>query len=182
MMPNGALSNSNIVNVGAEGIRRLDINVGISYGSDVTKAKEILRDIISEYPLVMKDKGIDVIVKSLDESCVTLETRCWVSQDTYWDTRFIFLEKFKQEFDRYGEERITLQNICIVLPDLGCLPALHLEFLASTQKETSTEVASGSCSCQTGDNHILRLAECPQPLQARWCRHSPHGLRLCPYF
>lgn len=104
MMPNGALSNSNIVNVGAEGIRRLDINVGISYGSDVTKAKEILRDIISEYPSVMKDKGIDVVVKSLDDSCVTLETRCWVSQDTYWDTRFIFLEKFKQEFDRNGIE------------------------------------------------------------------------------
>ena len=104
MMPNGALSNSNIVNVGAEGIRRLDINVGISYGSDVIKAKEILRDIISEYPSVMKDKGIDVVVKSLDDSCVTLETRCWVSQDTYWDTMFIFLEKFKQEFDRNGIE------------------------------------------------------------------------------
>jgi small conductance mechanosensitive channel len=104
MMPNGALANSNIVNVGAEGVRRLDINVGIGYGSDVTKAKEILRGIIEEYPLVLKDKGVDVIVKSLDESCVTLETRCWVNQDTYWDTRFIFLERFKQEFDKNGIE------------------------------------------------------------------------------
>jgi small conductance mechanosensitive channel len=92
MMPNGALANSNIV------------NVGIGYGSDVTKAKEILRGIIEEYPLVLKDKGVDVIVKSLDESSVTLETRCWVNQDTYWDTRFIFLERFKQEFDKNGIE------------------------------------------------------------------------------
>ena len=52
----------------------------------------------------IKDKGIDVVVKSLDESCVTLETRCWVNQDAYWDTRFIFLERFKQEFDRNGIE------------------------------------------------------------------------------
>ena len=104
MMPNGALANSNIINVGAEGVRRLDIAVGIGYGSDVTKAKEILRNIIEEYPLVIKDKGIDVIVKSLDESCVTLETRCWVNQDSYWDTRFIFLERFKQEFDKNGIE------------------------------------------------------------------------------
>ena len=104
MMPNGALANSNIINVGAEGVRRLDIAVGIGYGSDVTKAKAVLRQIIEEYPLVLKDKGIDVVVKSLDESCVTLETRCWVNQDAYWDTRFIFLERFKQEFDRNGIE------------------------------------------------------------------------------
>ena len=104
MMPNGALANSNIINVGAGGVRRLDIAVGIGYGSDVTKAKAVLRQIIDEYPLVLKDKGIDVVVKSLDESCVTLETRCWVNQDAYWDTRFVFLERFKQEFDRNGIE------------------------------------------------------------------------------
>ncbi len=104
MMPNGALANSNIINVGAGGVRRLDIAVGIGYGSDVTKAKAVLRQIIEEYPLVLKDKGIDVVVKSLDESCVTLETRCWVNQDAYWDTRFIFLERFKQEFDKNGIE------------------------------------------------------------------------------
>ena len=104
MMPNGALANSNIINVGAGGIRRLDIAVGIGYGSDVTKAKAVLRQIIEDYPLVLKDKGIDVIVISLDESCVTLETRCWVNQDAYWDTRFIFLERFKQEFDKNGIE------------------------------------------------------------------------------
>lgn len=104
MMPNGALANSNIINVGAGGVRRLDIAVGIGYGSDVTKAKAVLRQIIEDYPHVLKDKGIDVIVKSLDESCVTLETRCWVNQDAYWDTRFIFLERFKQEFDKNGIE------------------------------------------------------------------------------
>lgn len=104
MMPNGELANSNIINVGAEGVRRLDINIGIGYGSDVTKAKEILRDIVEKYPLVLRDKGVTVVVKSLDDSCVTLETRCWVTQDAYWDTRFIFLEKFKQEFDKNGIE------------------------------------------------------------------------------
>lgn len=104
MMPNGELANSNIINVGAEGVRRLDINIGIGYGSDVTKAKEILRDIVEKYPLVLREKGVTVVVKSLDDSCVTLETRCWVTQDTYWDTRFIFLEKFKQEFDKNGIE------------------------------------------------------------------------------
>lgn len=104
MMPNGNLANSNITNVGAEGVRRLDISIGIGYGSDVTKAKEILRSIVESYPAVLKDKGVDVVVTSLDESCVTIETRCWVKQETYWDTRFIFLERYKQEFDKNGIE------------------------------------------------------------------------------
>lgn len=104
MMPNGTLSNSNIVNVGAEGVRRLDLQIGISYGSDVTKAKQLLRDIITEYPSVDKNREISVILKSLDASCVTIETRAWVSQDAYWDTKFILLEKFKQVFDQNGIE------------------------------------------------------------------------------
>ncbi len=104
MMPNGTLSNSNIVNVGAEGVRRLDMQIGISYGSDVTKAKELLRDIVTNYPSVDKSREISVVVKSLDASCVTIETRAWVSQEAYWDTKFILFEKFKQVFDENGIE------------------------------------------------------------------------------
>ena len=104
MMPNGTLSNSNIVNVGAEGVRRLDMQIGISYGSDVTKAKELLRDIVTNYPSVDKSREISVVVKSLDASCVTIETRAWVSQEAYWDTKFILFEKFKHVFDENGIE------------------------------------------------------------------------------
>lgn len=104
MMPNGSLSNSNIVNVGVEGTRRLDIQIGIGYGSDVKKAKSILKGILEQYPTVDKTKDITVIVKDLDASCVTLETRVWVSQSDYWDTRFELLELYKKEFDENGIE------------------------------------------------------------------------------
>lgn len=104
MMPNGTLSNSNIVNVGVEGTRRLDMQIGIGYGSDVKKAKSILKGILENYPAVDKTKDIKVIVKDLDASCVTLETRVWVSQEDYWDTRFELLEMYKKEFDANGIE------------------------------------------------------------------------------
>ncbi len=104
MMPNGALSNSNIVNVGIEGTRRLDMQIGIGYGSDVKQAKNILKGILENYPTVDKTKDIVVIVKDLDASCVTLETRVWVSQQDYWDTRFELLEMYKKEFDANGIE------------------------------------------------------------------------------
>ena len=53
---------------------------------------------------IIKDKDVRVIVKSLDESCITLETRAWVANDKYWDTRFELLEEYKKIFDENGIE------------------------------------------------------------------------------
>lgn len=104
MLPNGTLSNSNIVNVGAEDFRRLDIEMSIGYSSDLKLAKTLLNTIVNNNPVVIKDRDIKVIVKSLDESCVTLETRVWVKTEDYWDTRFTLLEEYKAEFDKNGIE------------------------------------------------------------------------------
>ena len=104
MLPNGTLSNSNIVNVGAEDFRRLDIEMSIGYSSDLKLAKTLLNTIVNNIPAVIKDRDIKVIVKSLDESCVTLETRVWVKTEDYWDTRFTLLEEYKAEFDKNGIE------------------------------------------------------------------------------
>ncbi|MDD3241019.1 MAG: mechanosensitive ion channel, partial [Lachnospira sp.] len=86
MMPNGSLSNSNIVNVGSEEERRLDIQIGVSYAADLKKTKAVLQGVLDQTPALIKEKDIQVIVKSSDESCVTLETRAWVAQQDYWNT------------------------------------------------------------------------------------------------
>ena len=104
MLPNGTLSNSNIINVGAEDYRRLDIEMSIGYSSDLKLAKILLNNIINANPAIIKDREIKVIVKSLDESCVTLETRAWVKTEDYWDTKFTLLENYKSEFDKNGIE------------------------------------------------------------------------------
>lgn len=99
MLPNGALSNSNITNVAAEENRRLDIQLGISYDANVKQAKELLRDILENEPNILQEKEIKVFVKNLDQSAVTLETRVWVKTEDYWDTRFHLLEEYKQTMD-----------------------------------------------------------------------------------
>ena len=93
-----------MVHVGAEDNRRLDIEMSIGYSSDLKLAKNILSDILAADNSILKDKEVKVIVKSLDESCVTLETRAWVKTEDYWDTRFALLEEYKSEFDKNGIE------------------------------------------------------------------------------
>lgn len=104
MLPNGALSNSNIMNVGSEKERRLDIALGVSYSADLKKAKEVMMTVLQNTEAVIKDKEIQVIVKSLDASCVTLESRVWVSQENFWNTRFELLETYKEELEKNGIE------------------------------------------------------------------------------
>lgn len=103
-IPNGTLSNSSIVNVASQPQRRLDIQIGIGYSSDLKLAKKLLLDAMNKQAGVLTDKDIMVVVKSLDDSCVTLETRCWVMTSDYWNVRFALLEGYKETFDDNGIE------------------------------------------------------------------------------
>lgn len=103
-IPNGTLSNSSIVNVASQPQRRLDIQIGIGYSSDLKLAKRLLLDAMNKQVGVLTDKDIMVVVKSLDDSCVTLETRCWVMTSDYWNVRFALLEGYKETFDDNGIE------------------------------------------------------------------------------
>lgn len=101
-IPNGALANSSVINVGSQEIRRLDIQVGIGYDSDLKKAKDILNGIMMNQSQILKDQEISVVVKSLDNNQVTLETRAWVNTADYWVARCESLESYKLAFDENG--------------------------------------------------------------------------------
>lgn len=98
-IPNGTLANANIVNVGAEPFRRVDIHVGISYQSDIKAAKNVLQEVITKEARVLKDKDITIFVDSLDSSCVTIQTRCWCKTQDYWAVRWNLLENYKLALD-----------------------------------------------------------------------------------
>ena len=103
VVPNGTLSNSTIINVTAKENRKLEIKVGISYESDIHKAKKILEDILYEDPDTRSDVGeMVVFVDELAESSVIMGLRVWVATEKYWSTRWRLNEKIKEEFDANG--------------------------------------------------------------------------------
>ena len=117
VIPNGTLANSSVKNVSAMDIRRVDVQVGISYESDITAAKKVLMGIIDKNDNIIRDKPVNVFVASLDASQVTLETRVWVSADKYWDTKWAFTEQYKLALDEAGIEipfnqlSVTIKNM-----------------------------------------------------------------------
>lgn len=102
IIPNGTLSNSTITNVTARDQRKLEIKVGISYNSDIKKAKKILEMLLQEDPDTRSDEEMVVFVDSLGDSAVLMGLRVWVPTERYWPVKWRLNERIKEEFDAQG--------------------------------------------------------------------------------
>lgn len=86
IVPNTQLATNTLTNYTRANKRRVDIPVGISYGSDVEQARRVLLELASSHPDVFKE-GEDapaVVCTNLGSSSVDLQLRVWVSTDNYW--------------------------------------------------------------------------------------------------
>ena len=104
IVPNGKLSNENIVNFNAEETRRDKIEVGIGYGSDIRKAKEILLEICLDDTRILPTPAPEVYVAALADSSVNLSLRFWAKNEDFWAAHFHVMETLKARFDAAGIE------------------------------------------------------------------------------
>ena len=102
IVPNGKIYGGNITNFSANVTRRVDMVVGISYDSDLKKAKEILNEMVAADERILKDPAPAVAVSELAESSVNFVVRPWVKSADYWDVKFDFTEAVKLRFDSEG--------------------------------------------------------------------------------
>lgn len=104
IVPNGAMANGNIVNYTAEGKIRVDTVVGVDYGSDIKKTKEVLLEMLESNPLVLKDPAPSVNVSELADSSVNMAVRPYCKPEDYWDVYFATVEGSKAALDKAGIE------------------------------------------------------------------------------
>ena len=104
IIPNGQLSNGNIVNYNMEDIRRDKFDVGIGYGSNIKQAKEILLQICADNTDILKDPIPEVYVGELGDSSVNLTLRFWAKNEVFWPAHFKVIEEAKLRFDQAGIE------------------------------------------------------------------------------
>ena len=104
IIPNGALSNGNIVNYSSEGILRVDLAFGVSYDSDIKQTKDVLMKVLTSNPKVLKDPAPSVNVSELADSSVNFAVRPWSTVADYWDVYFETHENVKLELDKAGIE------------------------------------------------------------------------------
>jgi small conductance mechanosensitive channel len=102
IIPNGELSNENIINYSAEDKRRDAITIGISYDSNIKLAKDVLMDLLKEQEDILEDPAPAVVVTELADSAVNLSVRFWAKNDVFWDRHWYTIEEAKTRLEAAG--------------------------------------------------------------------------------
>jgi small conductance mechanosensitive channel len=104
IIPNGALSNGNIINYTTQGTRRVDLVFGVSYDADIKQAKDLLINLLLSHPKILKEPVPSVNVIELADSSVNFAVRPWCKSDDYWAVYFEITESAKEALEAAGIE------------------------------------------------------------------------------
>lgn len=102
VMPNSMIMSGAIANFSANSTRRIDLTIGIGYGDDLNKAKQIMIDLIKADERILEEPEPQVMVANLGESSVDFAVRPWVKSADFWITKCDLTQKIKERFDKEG--------------------------------------------------------------------------------
>lgn len=102
IIPNSQVTGANIINYTANDKRRVDLVFGISYGDDITKAKQVITSVLLSDSRILRDPAPVVAVLGLGDSSVNIAVRPWVKATEYWPTYFELTEKIKVSLEQNG--------------------------------------------------------------------------------
>mgnify|MGYP000961946794 CR=1 FL=1 len=118
-IPNETLVKTNIINVTRYPIRRLNINLSITYRSDLEKTRALLLKAAGENPWVLKNPAPLFMVEGFGASGVDLFLGVWFVKDNYADTKNSMLLEIKRSLDA---ERVAFAHQTVTVrrePDVG---------------------------------------------------------------
>lgn len=84
IVPNSQLATSTIINHTDEPKIRLEVVASVAYGTDLTRAKEVLMNVIKADELILQDPAPSVCVSNLGDSSVDFSMWMWVTVEDYW--------------------------------------------------------------------------------------------------
>ncbi len=104
-IPNKLVWGSPMVNYSKKTTRRVDVNVGVAYGTNIDKAVKIAMSVISANEMVLKNPAPAVVVTELADSSVNLQLRAWTKTGDYWDVKGALTQAI---YEAYGKEGIEI--------------------------------------------------------------------------
>jgi small-conductance mechanosensitive channel len=108
IVPNLSISKNQVINYTYPDSRyRVQIDIGVIYGSDLRVVREVINQAVRSVEGVSADKPVDVLFMEFDESKLTLRVRWWI--ESYNDS--------KREFDQVNEAiYLALKEAKIEMP------------------------------------------------------------------
>ncbi len=102
IVPNGNITNDNVINYAAHQVRRIDMEIMCGYNDNLRDVKNFLEDTLAADERILDDPAPLVAVNELADSGVILYVRPWVRTSEYWDVKWSLTEAIKNGFDDRG--------------------------------------------------------------------------------
>lgn len=102
IVPNGAVWGGTIKNFSGNTTRRVDMVMGIGYGSNIDHAITTMTDLVKADSRVHGDPEPFFAVGELADSSVNIIVRVWTNAPDYWGVKFELTKAFKEAFDHEG--------------------------------------------------------------------------------
>ena len=100
-MPNKSVVAAQIVNYTVAGVRRVDINIGVSYSSDPDLVMEALLE-AAAVPTALQDPAPYSAISEYGESTVQYVLQVWSTSDDYWTTLHTVNRNIQSVFTQKG--------------------------------------------------------------------------------
>ena len=110
VVPNGKIIAGNIINNSREPTSRIDLTIGVGYDSDIDLVKQLLTEIVTADPRVLKDKDVVVRLNEMAASTLNFIVYAWTSNGDAQNVKWDLLESFKRALDK--------NNINIAYPQM----------------------------------------------------------------
>lgn len=120
-VPNGKLWGSAITNYSENPSRRMDIETTVAFGSDMHKGLDALRKLLSDEPRLLPEPKPEAMVVNYTQQGITLNLRCWTSNEHYWAVRYAFYERIKHVLED-ADCKIAVPIQEVRMPDPGATP------------------------------------------------------------
>jgi len=139
LVPNKMVFENPTTNYSSHGIRRVDLEVGVSYAEDLERVQQVVIQALEEVKNRVKTRDIEVMYDSFGNSSINLEARFWVRysrQVDYVGAKSDAIIRIKKAFDANN----------ILIP----FPIRTLDFGIKGGEKLSEELQHIMDSCQNG--------------------------------
>lgn len=103
VVPNSNFMSNVITNYSSKVNRRCDITIGIGYNDPISKAKDVLQQLLDADDRVLSLPEAPLIaVNELADSSVNILVRFWTSRSNFWVVKRELMEAIKCRFDEEG--------------------------------------------------------------------------------
>jgi small conductance mechanosensitive channel len=99
IVPNGALANNSIVNLSQKPTRRVEINVGVAYGTDLKKTRKVILDTLKMDERIHDEPEPIVKFTTFGDSSLDLVVRAWTDAADLWPVYWDNMEAIKEAFE-----------------------------------------------------------------------------------